>query len=249
MISGCFNNDFRKYGDNPVRIYYYTENVFPDFNVFDYAIGCRWLDFGERHMHYSFWQYNYRRWDSIDNSKLLDLLARRKFCNFIYSNSHLGRGARLRQEFCKKLMEYKHVDCPGKVLNNMADAIVPRTGDWARGKEDFIKDYKFTIAFENSMTDGYTTEKMGQPLLMNSVPIYWGNRLVAKEFNPEAFIDANDFSDWDALIQRVIELDNNDNEYMRMLRQNPIIGKVPNYDQMLCDHMLNIFQNGKKFTK
>ena len=49
-------------------------------------------------------------------------------------------------------------------------------------KMDFIKDYKFVISFENSSNPGYTTEKLIEPMLVNSIPIYWGNTEVGARY-------------------------------------------------------------------
>ena len=54
---------------------------------------------------------------------------------------------------------------------------------------DFIKDYKFVISFENSSYPGYTTQKLIEPMLVNSSPIYWGNKSVGKDFNTKSFIN------------------------------------------------------------
>jgi len=83
---------------------------------------------------------------------------------------------------------------------------------------DFIKDYKFVIAFENSSYPGYTTEKIIQPFIAQSIPIYWGNPRVSNDFNENAFIDATNQSFQDA-IQQIIEIDNNDDKAIEMLMQ------------------------------
>ena len=156
----------------------------------------------------------------------------------------------MRQEFCKKLMEYKPIDCPGKVLNNMnaEDELAPRNGDWWHSKLEFLKKYKFTIAFENSRSDGYTTEKLLQPLQSFSVPIYWGNALVTRDFNPKAFINCNDYdNDFGAVIERIKELDNDPDKYLAMLRENPM---QPDYDfeqrKKYEKWLLNIIEKGNK---
>ncbi|GAP72745.1 glycosyltransferase family 10 domain-containing protein [Candidatus Symbiothrix dinenymphae] len=252
LVCGCFNNDFLKYGERPIRIYYYTENVFPDFNLFDYAIGFHNLKYGDRHLSIPYYlNYDFEKLRGHDNSGLPDSLAQRKFCNFIYRNTRLGIGSKWRIEFAKKLMQYKPIDCPGKSLNNMKNAIEPRKGDWNRGKQEFIKGYKFTIAFENSKSDGYTTEKMIDPLLSHSIPIYWGNEQAGTVFNPAAFINANDYPDLDTLVARIIEMDNDNEQYMKMLRAKPVIDdSLFGFDKerALADFMMDIFQTGKKYV-
>jgi alpha(1,3/1,4) fucosyltransferase len=137
-------------------------------------------------------------------------------------------------------------------LNNMKSDIIERyDNDWWQGKIDFIKNYKFTIAFENSRSEGYTTEKILHPFFANSIPIYWGNPVVTREFNPKAFINCNDYENFDQVIERIKELDNNDELYMEMLRQPPM---QPDYTfdkkEQLENFLANIIEKGvKPFNK
>ena len=77
-------------------------------------------------------------------------LGDKKFCNFVYSNS--GNCDPIREAFFHQLCKYKKVDSGGKYLNNIGKAV----GD----KLQFIKDYKFTIAFENSSCSGLYYRKI-----------------------------------------------------------------------------------------
>ena len=204
------------------------------------------IDFGDRYFRVTHERPNQ---SFQDRSTITDDMFNRRFCNFIYSNNNNGEGALLRQEFCKKLMEYKHVDCPGKILNNMtAEDLVPRSGPWSASKLEFLKKYKFTIAFENSCSNGYTTEKLFQPLRAFSIPIYWGNPLVTREFNPKAFINCNDYdNDFDAIINRIKEIDNNPDLYLAMLRENPMRDTFDfEQNQKLEKWLVNIIEKGNK---
>jgi len=145
-------------------------------------------------------------------------------------------------------MAYKHVDCPGRVLNNMPEAIEPRGGNWIAGKLDFLKKYKFTIAFENARANGYTTEKLIHAFQGHTIPIYWGNPRVAEEFNPRAFVNANDYgNDLDAVVRRVAEIDSNDALYLDMLAQDPL---RPDFayrtDEKLEQFLFDIFERGNR---
>lgn len=245
LFYSCFGPKYLEYKDC-VKIFTTEENVIPNFNECDYAYGFDYIDFGDR-----YFRKNYMVPDKNiqDRSKVTNNMFDRKFCNFIYSNGSSGEGSILRQEFCKKLMEYKHVDCPGKILNNMStDDLAPRNGNWAESKINFLKKYKFTIAFENSSSNGYTTEKLYQPFLAFSIPIYWGNPLVTKDFNPKAFINCNDYdNDFDAIIERIKEIDNNPDLYLAMLRESPM-QKDFDFDQKkkFEQWLINIIEKGNK---
>lgn len=192
--------------------------------------------------------YNYCPPINSEQRKTLpDSLAKRKFCNFVYSNFSCGNNAQNRVDFCKKLAQYKHIDCPGKVLNNMKNSINARDGvDWVQGKMDFISNYKFTIAFENNIFRGYTTEKLYQPFLANSIPIYSGNPDVLEDYNPKAFINVADYKNFDEVIEKVIELDNNDELYMQMLRE-PVYCREIDYDKKLEEFLYHAVKQGNTF--
>ena len=155
--------------------------------------------------------------------------------------------AKLRCDFFQKLSEYKFIDAPGKVCHNIDIPISGRFEDWVEGKLDFIKNYKFTIAFENSIGDGYVTEKLFHPFMAHSVPIYWGDSSIVREINPASFINCNDFNnDFDKIINKVKELDNDDEQYLDMLSQPKIKPEsyFHNQEQKLEDFLKSIISRG-----
>ncbi len=240
LIYSCYGSSHYEFQDC-VKIFWTVEPIVPDFNICDYAVGFEQLEFGERYCKRPYWLD-----EKMPNRNLIndnDALNR-KFCNFIYSNEDNGIGTILRKEFALKLMNYKHVDCPGKVLNNMQGAITPREGDWRNGKLEFIKNYKFTIAFENSMYLGYTTEKLMEPYQVNSIPIYWGNPDVLKDFNEKSMILCNG-KNFDEVIEKIKQLDQDDDLYLQMLHEQPMNASfVDDEREKLEKFFLNIFEKG-----
>lgn len=134
----------------------------------------------------------------------------RKFCNFIYSNKHVAK----RNIFCKKLMQYKRVDCPGQAFNNMS-----RLADNPLDKINFIANYRFTIAFENASKPWYISEKIFPALLAGSIPIYWGCPRIEQYINPNSFINCHNFDSLDAVIKEVIRVDNDPSLYETYFRE------------------------------
>ncbi len=107
---------------------------------------------------------------------------------YIASNSRDRSG---RTDYVRDLMRHMPVDSYGKCLQN-------RTFAEDRGQQtklQTISAYRFTLAFENSISRDYVTEKFFEPLMVGSVPVYLGARNVA-EFapSPDCYIDVNDFS-------------------------------------------------------
>jgi hypothetical protein len=77
-------------------------------------------------------------------------------------------------------------------------------------KRAYLARCKFTIAFENESSLGYATEKILEPLLMGSIPIYWGDPAIEEDFNPACLINAHRFPDFESLINYVLEVDRNE---------------------------------------
>ena len=198
LFYSVFGIEYLGYPDC-VRIFMDGEPVLPNFNDCDYAIGYTYMTLGDRYhraagLLASSIGIEMPR-QILDRSTVNEQMAHRKFCNFIYSNAVKGDGARLRIDFCKKLMEYKEVDCPGRVLHNLDTDLLARRyegfdeggcpivrgNSWQDSKQSFLKQYKFTIAFENIRIPGMTTEKLINPFFAYSVPMYWGNPEVVRE--------------------------------------------------------------------
>ena len=193
---------------NCIKIQFIGENQVPDFNLCDYALGFQHMSFEDRYFRFPLF-FIYGGYENLKNKRIIypEKLLNRKFCNFVYSN-HLYANP-LREVFFKELSKYKIIDSGGKHLNNI--------GYKVNDKVEFIRDYKFTIAFESSVLSGYTTEKIYEPMLVNSIPIYYGNPLVDKDFNKDSFLWLKSESDIDKVIERVIELDKDDNKYLEMV--------------------------------
>lgn len=216
---------------NAVRIFFTGENVHPDFNLCDYALGYDYLDFGDRYLRCSNYVF-YKEYPEIIERKRSTIthedLARdkTKFCNFVYSNPAVHP---FRDEVFKALDKHKRVDSLGEHLNNIE---VPIGSAFEKGgadaKVDFQRAYKFSFAFENSTTPGYTTEKIVQAMAADTIPIYWGNLEVFRDFNPKRFINCHDFNSAEEIVARVLEIDQNDEEYLKIMSEPFFLeGQVP----------------------
>ena len=192
------------------KIFYTGENIAPPLHYCDYSFSFDYLN-DERNYrlpHYLLYDgyYELQRPKIIDDS-----LAKRKFCNFVVSNS----GCQERNSFYSELSKYKKVDSGGRFANNIGGSV--------DNKVKFQSNYKFSIAFENNayrpQHPGYTTEKIMEPMTVNSIPIYWGNPEIDKEFNTKSFINVYDYDSIDDVIDYIIELDKDDNKYLELLNQ------------------------------
>jgi hypothetical protein len=206
---------FSVFGDNHKyyrckKIFYTGENVEPP-------------------LFYCHWSFSFDRVDSVRNWRLPHYLlydgyyelvrpkiveesmAKRKFCNFVASNGNCEE----RNKFVKQLSKYKVVDCGGRWMNNI--------GYTVQDKRKFQSEYKFSIAFENDAYrpgyEWYITEKVMEPMTVNSIPIYKGGSKISEDFNTKSFVNCHDFSSSNDVIDFIIELDKNDDKYLEMLNQ------------------------------
>lgn len=220
LIYSCYGNDFLKY--NCVRIFYTGENLRPDFNLCDYAIGFDHMEFGDRYFRYPNFAFLEDQFLQLLKPAGMDKnrgIEKEFFCNFIYSNSMADPS---RDRFFHLLNGYKKVSSPGSHLNNTSMDVGKRfSEDWMYTKLNFQSRCKFTIAFENSSSPGYTTEKLLHAYITNTVPIYWGNPEVTRDFNPESMINCHDFSSFEAVVERIKEVDQNDEVYKKILQSSP----------------------------
>lgn len=105
---------------NCTKIFGTEEPVSPNFEKGHYAIEFDFINFEDRFICIPFFEMNMNYELLLNRLRFVEVdLEKQKFCNFIYSNARCGKGAILRQDFCKKLMGYKWVDCPGMVIRNM----------------------------------------------------------------------------------------------------------------------------------
>lgn len=205
------------------RVYYSAENIPVDFRQCDFAITFSRTLLDERHLRLP----NYvgrMAFFGFPADALLDLpqdpealLARKtRFAMYIQGNR-----VPFREEFVQRLSRYKRVDCAGPSLNNvgfLADRMQ---------KFELYRESKFAVTFENESALGYTTEKLPEAFLGQTVPIYWGDPAVTLDFNPAALIQVAGPADVDAAIERIIALDQDDRAYLRLLSAPRFLGQTP----------------------
>ena len=214
--------------DRAVKIFHTGENVTPDFNACDYAIGFDRLDFGDRYIRFPLYLfYDRELLDRMTAKHELppdwDLAVRKPdFCSFVVSNPLNP----YRNEAFRKLGEYRKVDSGGRYLNNVGGPVADKFA--------FESRHKFSLCFENGSHPGYTTEKLVEALAARTVPIYWGDPDVGKVFNTKAFINVADYGSLEGALARVLELDRDDNLYMSVLREPAFLPGTPSIDEEMA---------------
>lgn len=228
VIYSVYGNDFLKY--DCVRLHYTGENQRIHFDECDFAIGHDYLPDEPRYQRLPLWvlygdvnQYTAPRPPAEET-----LRAKTGFCSMVVSNG----ACQERNDFFHALSRYKQVASGGRYLNNVGGPVADKAA--------FVAKYKFSLVFENSFYPGYQTEKLLDGLKANTIPIYWGNPRAGEDFNPRAFLNYSDFASQEALIQRVIELDNDDDQYRAMLAEPMFTdNRVPDFarDETIHRHL------------
>ena len=205
LFFSVFGNTHQNYKCK--KIFYTGENVDIHPNA-DYSFSFdETTDKNYQFKHYLLYDGYYE----LVNKKVDESLVNRKFCSFVVSNGN----CKLRNEFFIKLSKYKKVDSGGSFFNTI--------GYKVSDKRKFQSEYKFSITFENNAYRPeypyYITEKPFESMCVNSIPIYRGGSKICEDFNTKSFINFHDFKSEDDMIDYIIYLDQNDNEYMKVMEQ------------------------------
>ncbi len=225
---------------NCLRIYYTPENLKPKYRECDYSLSFElWND--PRNLRLpNYLLYNIKAQDLVKNNFDAEKIIASKtdFCSFLITNQNSTK----RVNFFKKLSKYKKVDSGGRALNNIGRSV--------GNKMEFIKKYKFNIAFENCKSVGYTTEKIVEAMYANTIPIYWGNPKINSEFNTKSFFNFDDYNSEDDLIEDIIEHDKKPEKYIEKFLQPWFINNIPNeyFDELrLTNFLTDILKNRKNY--
>jgi hypothetical protein len=238
LICGVYGEVLGKHAlkYDAIRIFFTGEAVSSNFNYYDYAVGFDDITWGDRYfrMPLCCLTCDSRRKELIkekENFNEEELKQKDLFANFIYSNKF---GSKYREEFFRLLSSYKNVASAGGFLNNM-------DGYRCEDKIDFMRRCKFSIAFENGMYKGYTTEKIVDAFAAHTIPIYWGNPDIGKDFDERSFINCHNYNSFDEVIEIVKELDSNDDLYIEMMQRNPFVYSFDERQKEYENFLYNIF--------
>ena len=226
-----------------IKILILGENLAPDFNLYDYAIGFYDIKYDDRYLKYNI-LLEKNIYNIIKNKKNILNVGEKKFCAFVYGKSVCNP---MRINLFNKLNEYKKVDSGGKLKNNIGRKIGNKKDD----KINFQKQYKFVIACENQQFPEYNTEKLFEAFASNAIPIYWGDPKITEIYNEKAFINCNEFTTLDEVMNAVKKIDQDDEVYIKMLNES--IFKDEKYyekqQENLKNFLYNIFEKEKVQAK
>lgn len=235
-------NEHSKYLGTKSKLIFYTgESTLPNWDECDLAftfdpdhvhlknhrlpLWCMYLNWFNRPYNQDRDQAYLHDVDKFINKKIdpkYELQRKSLFCNFVYTQAS-GK----RVEFFPKLnsrSQYRVISA-GRLYNNVNWSIPGRSDHI--DKVTFLSKFFLTISFENRDYLGYTTEKIIHPMFANSIPVYWGNDEVAKDFNPESFINAKDFECDEDLIDYMQSFANDEDLFIETLKKPWFSNGIP----------------------
>jgi hypothetical protein len=219
---------------------YIGENIRPNFIGYNHSLSFDWDNYGGRNHRLPLW-YSRLAWDgfeqkprkdnmhnhgyeqlipikSLTQGRKLDIASKDKFCALIANNPE-----GLRINLYNSLSKYKQVDGYGNMFNNPL----------RKSKFAILPEYKFCLCPENSIYDGYITEKLIDAYAGGCVPIYSGDLSVLRAFNINAFFNYQEKLSMERLVQAIKDYDTKDIWYEQMYIQ-PLLKGEPILDDAIA---------------
>ena len=224
-----------------IKIFVTIENRDPDFSNTDYAIGILYKQKEDRYFRKPTGTGQLSQIYSVYNAiknKGIDI-KKKKFCAWVVSNS---RGY-MRNAFYKRLSEYKIIDSGGSLMNNI--------GGRVKNKIKFLSNYKFSICFENSKSQGYITEKLYDAFEAGTIPIYYGDDTILDIINNKSYIHIRDKSEFDEKIELIKKIEQNDTLYEEIIKEKIVIddNRYQKEEQKYKDFIYHIIDQDKQAAK
>jgi hypothetical protein len=230
VISSVFG---RTQTDPKKTIMYIGENLRPNYIGYNYSLSFDYDDYGGRNFRLPLW-WSRLAWDgfvqkprkpnahnhgyeqlldikSLTQPRKLDMRIKDKFCAMIAGNPE-----GLRVNLFNSISKYKSIDGYGLMFGNSL----------RKSKFAVLPEYKFCLCPENSIYDGYVTEKLLDAYAGGTVPLYSGDLSVDRDFNIGAFWNYQDEKDMDKFVEIVSSLDRYEDQYKSYYEQ-PLLNEEP----------------------
>ncbi len=114
-------------------------------------------------------------WISVEESRIYD---KTKLISMIASTKNMCNGHSYRQQVASK-------------NENILDLYGLNRPNQLNSKIDGLKDYMFSVAMENIISDTYYTEKILDCFLTGTIPIYWGTSKICDIFDKNGILFLN----------------------------------------------------------
>lgn len=226
--------------DPAKTICYIGENIRPSFVGYNHSLSFDYDTYGGRNFRLPLW-YSRLAWTGFEQSprkpnvhnhgyeqlipinqllypRKLDMQEKKEFCVMVAGNPE-----GLRVNLFNSISKYKPIHGYGNMFNAAL----------RKSKFEILPEYKFCLCPENSIYDGYVTEKLIDAYAGGCVPIYSGDISVIDDFNYEAFLNYQDARDMEYFVKEIEAIDYLESSYKRMYEQ-PLLLKKPKLDDAIA---------------
>ncbi|MEI0559728.1 glycosyltransferase family 10 domain-containing protein [Brachyspira intermedia] len=156
--------------------------------------------------------------DNINNAKS----KKNKFASLVASHD----ATNIRTQMYNQISKIDYINCPGKLFHN--DDTLKQ--DYNNDKIEYLKDFKFNICPENTISDGYVTEKLFDAFKAGCIPIYNGDENIELNFvNKNALLFFKKGEDNTELIKEIEKLHRDDKLFDDFQKQIKIYDSMVDY--------------------
>lgn len=218
---------------------YIGENIRPSYIGYSRSLSFDYDTYGNRNHRLPLW-YSRLAWDGFVEKprrvgsnnhgyeplipikpllkpRKLDMTKKDKFCVLIAGNPE-----GLRINLFQSISRYKQVDGYGNMFGRSL----------RNSKFDILPEYKFCLCPENSIYDGYVTEKLIDAYAGGCVPVYSGDTSVVKDFNHGSFLNYQSNKDIGYFMQKIKRTDEA-LEIYKTIYEQPLLTKEPKLDDAI----------------
>ena len=237
VLSSVFGN---VYTDPAKTLAFIGENVRPSFMHYNHSLSFDYDSYGGRNFRLPLW-YGRLAWDgfvqqprkqnahnhgyepliditSLTKPRKLDWQDKTEFCAMVAGNPE-----GLRVNLYNSISRYKPVHGYGNMFGRaLRDS-----------KFDLLKNYKFCLCPENSVYDGYVTEKLIDAYAGGTIPIYSGTMSVDCDFHEGAYLNYMNTKDMDWFVTTIQAIDESKEIYEDMYNR-PLLWEAPSLDNAIA---------------
>ena len=174
----------------------------------------------------------------LDDLVKMPPMSKNKFISVIISNKNTMTGHQKRNEFIQKLLLTE----VGQFIDCYGDGYIKVIDKW-----EALKDYRYHICIENDELNDYWTEKLADPFLAYSVPIYFGCPNINEYFDAESIIqiDLNNVKDAVSKIKNLLKIDEYEKRLPLVINSRKKVLYEYNIFQLIedvCNHKLKKYE-------
>lgn len=226
--------------DPAKTICFIGENIRPSFVGYNYSLSFDWDNYNDRNFRLPLW-YSRIAWggftqsprkpnvhnhgyeqpiplNQLINKRKYDPSIKKEFCVMVAGNPE-----GLRINLYNSISKYKPIHGYGNMFGNSL----------RKSKFAVLPEYRFCLCPENSVYDGYVTEKLIDAYAGLTVPIYSGTISVSSDFNENAFLNYQDWKDMGAFINQIMDVEEYPDFYQAMYEQ-PLLDEAPKLDDAIA---------------